>query len=136
MKSGLHPCIGWGFQQMAARRGAARVSLCGSDGQQLCIHRLTDDHLGLGPLHGEHTPHPFKRAARAKSGDPVIEGLAFEIGDDFPRGGARMHVSIGLIFELARQKPAMGFGKFDSLLDHAYRVGGRRDYHLGAQKAH
>ena len=50
------------------------------------------------------------------AGDPVVEPLAGEIVDDLARGGARMHVGIGLVLELARQEPAVGLGEFDRLV--------------------
>ena len=48
-----------------------------------------------------------------------------------------MHVRIGLVLELARQEPAVGLGKLDSLFDHAdASLGGRGEHHLGTEKAH
>jgi len=42
-----------------------------------------------------------------------------------------MHVGVGLIPELPRQKPAVGLGELDGLFDHAHTAFGRwRDHHV------
>jgi hypothetical protein len=48
-----------------------------------------------------------------------------------------MNIGIGFILELPGHEPAMGLGKLDGLVDHADgALGGGRDDHLGAKKAH
>ena len=48
-----------------------------------------------------------------------------------------MHVCVGLVFKLSRQKPAVGFGEFDGLLDHTRAfLFGRGQHNFGPQKTH
>ena len=105
--------------------------------KQLRVFRLADDDLGLGPLFGQHARHAFERAAGAVAGDPIVERLAFEIVDDFARGGPRVNVGVGFVLELARQKPAARLGELEGLGDHAHAaLRRRRQHHLGAEEAH
>ena len=84
----------------------------------------------------KHAPDALQRAAGAESGHPVVE-LLLEIADDLARGGAGVHVGIGLVLELARHEPTVLFGKLLRLVDHTQAASrrGRQD-HSGAKEAH
>ncbi len=48
-----------------------------------------------------------------------------------------MDVGVGLVLELATQKPTVGLGQLLGLQEHAGALlRGRRQHHLGAQKTH
>ena len=83
-------------------------SSCASSGSQTMI-------LVSGTLLREHARDALQRAAGAVAGHPVVELLALEVVDDLARRGARMHVGVGLVLELARQEPAVRLGKLDRL---------------------
>ena len=101
------------------------------------VGRLADDDLGVGPLLGQHAGDAFERAAGAEASNPVVEFLAFEVVDDLARGGARMHVRVSLVLELAGQEPAVRLGELGRLVDHAHAaLGSGREHHLGAEEAH
>jgi hypothetical protein len=60
-----------------------------------------------------------------------------EIVDDLACGGARVHVRVGLVLELAGHEPAVRLGQFLGLVDHAHAALRRRgQHHLGAEKTH
>ena len=139
MKSGLQPCIGCGLNAglgLAGEPSGLRSCLRAA-GEHRRVGRLADNDLGVGPLLGQHARDAFERAAGAEAGDPVVELLALEVVDDLARGGARMHVGIGFVLELARQEPAVRLGELLRLVDHAdAALGRRREHHLGAEEAH
>ena len=83
--------------------------------EQRRIGRLADDDLRVRPLLGQHARDALERAAGAEAGDPVVEPLAGEIVDDLARGGARVHVGIGLVLELPGQEPAVRLGELAAL---------------------
>jgi hypothetical protein len=51
--------------------------------------------------------------------------------------GARMHISIGLVFELACAEPVVSLGKLDRFVDHAESSFiSRSKHHFGTQESH
>ena len=116
MKSGVQPCIGCGLKAGCGADGVPSAlracsmplpSSCASCGSQTTI-------LVSGRSLREHAPDALQRAAGAVAGHPVVEPLAGEIVDDLARGGARMHVGVGLVLELPRHEPAMRRGQLDA----------------------
>ena len=109
MKSGLQPCIGCGLNAGCGAAGEpSGLRSCSVPlRQHRRVRRLADDDLGVRPFLAEHARDALERAAGAEAGHPVVEPLAGEIVDDLARRGARMHVGIGLVLELARQEPAV-----------------------------
>ena len=119
------------------RRAVIAALLRGAAGQHRRVLRFADDDLGIRPLLREDPRNSFERAAGAEAGDPVVEALPGKIVDDLARGGARMHVGIGLVLELAGQEPAMRRRQLVGLVDHAHAaLGRRREDDLGAEKPH
>ena len=138
-KSGLQPWIGWGFHDgLASCRRAVRVALLsGSAREHGRVGGLADHDLRCRPLLGEHTRNALERAAGAEAGDPVIEPLAGEVGEDLGRRGPRVHVGVGLVLELAGEEPAVRAGQLNGLVHHARALlGRRREHHLRAEETH
>jgi hypothetical protein len=131
MKSGLQPCIRCG-------RKAGWLTP-GNSGWGTPLPRIAE-------LSGSHTTMPvsgrsafstlatLERAAGAEAGHPVVQALALEGGQDFLRRGARMHVGIGLVLELAAQEPAVLLRQFPGLGEHAAALVGRRRQHHRAPR--
>ena len=96
---------------------------------------LADHDLGFGALFFEDPSDPFEGAACTEAGDPVVQRLTFEISQDFLGRCLRVNVGVGLVLELATQKPTMDLGQFLSFEEHARALlRGRRQHHLCAQK--
>ena len=139
MKSGLQPCIGCGLNAgwgLAGEPSGLRSCLepLASIGASAGSHTTI---LVSGTLLREHARDALQRSAGAVAGHPVVELLALEVVDDLARRGARMHVGIGLVLELAGQEPAVRLGQLDRLVHHAEAaLGGGREHHLGAEEAH
>ena len=63
----------------------------------------------------QHARDALQRAAGAEAGDAVVEPLAREGREDLRRGGARVHVGVGFVLELAAQEPAVRLGELERL---------------------
>ncbi len=63
--------------------------------------------LVSGRFFGENAGDAFEGASSTEAGNPVVEGLAFEVAEDLLRGGAGVEVGVGLVGELAGEEPAV-----------------------------
>ena len=122
MKSGAQPCIGCGLNAGCAVAGepsglrcwpSPLLSIAASAGSQTTI-------LVFGISLAQHARDTLQRAAGAVAGDPVVELRVLEVLDDLARRGARVHVGVGLVLELAGEEPAMRLGQFIGLVHHAH----------------
>ena len=99
--------------------------------------RLRRDDLHLGPRELDHLAGARQRAARAPARDPEVEPAAGEVLQDL---GTRRLPVIGRvrgILELPREEPAVLLGERRREPHHARAaLGGRREDHLGAERAH
>jgi hypothetical protein len=120
MKSGLQPCIGCGLK---AGCGAAGVP----SGLRSCACRWSASARRPARTRRSWCPAaPWRARARrpsacrrCRSRSPSSRASRRRSRDDLARRGARVHVGIGLVLELAGQEPAVRLGQLDRLLDHA-----------------
>mmetsp|Transcript_14707 Transcript_14707/g.34914 ORF Transcript_14707/g.34914 Transcript_14707/m.34914 type:complete len:278 (+) Transcript_14707:1158-1991(+) len=93
--------------------------------------------LGLRRLRTQRLRHALKRPAGAVGAYEVVELLVAHSVDDLRAGGLGVDPRVGLVLELAREEPAVLFGKVLGLDQHARRLVRRvRQHHLGAEEAH
>src|ERR1700729_169757 len=95
-------------RRMTCRGRSIRVSLLFDTAREHGgIVRLAYDDLRLRPLLREHPRYALQRASGAKPRHPVVQLLALEIVHDLSRRCSRVHIGVGLVGKLARQKPTM-----------------------------
>src|SRR5919198_1285194 len=101
----------WLPRRMPRRRRAVRVPLLlRAAADHRCIGGLAEYDFSLGPFVLQHARHALERASGAEAGHPVIEPQPREVGDDLLRRCSGVHLGVGLVLELAREKPAMRLG--------------------------
>ena len=61
---------------------------------------FAEDDFGVGALVGEDAGDAFQGSPGAEAGDPVVEAVAFEVAENFLRGGAGVEVGVGFVGEL------------------------------------
>ena len=115
-------------------RAVCIALLLNSARQHRRIVGLADHDLRLRPLLSQHARHAFQRSAGAESRHPVIEPFALKsFRISCAVGGSACRHS--LRSKLACVVPAVLFGQFHCLVDHAHRAGRSRGHnHLGAEK--
>ncbi len=139
MKSGLQPCWGCGVQDGVAGGGGV-VGVVG-------LREAARDHGGgvgfaendfcVGAFVGQDAGDAFEGSSGAEAGDPIVEGLAFEVAEDLLRGGAGVEVGVGLVGELAGEEPAVFGGELFGFFDHAGTAcGAGGDDDSGSEEAH
>ena len=79
---------------------------------------------------------PFSVPPVPKPRHEIVEALISEVVEDLAGRGARVHVRVRLVLELAAEEPAVCLRELDGLREHAAALLGRRRQHdLRAEEA-